>query len=46
MANYKEIEKIAKKLGLVAPSKFDTNFTSPSYTEVDINHYLANNSKY
>lgn len=46
MSNYKNIEKIIKKLGLLAPTKEDTNLTLPSRAEVDIKHFLNETSKY
>ena len=44
MSHFKEIQKIAKELGLVLASKDDTNLTVPTFSEVDIKHYLESTS--
>ena len=44
MSNFREIQKIVKRLGLVESSKDDTDYTVPTASEVDFKYYLQNTS--
>jgi hypothetical protein len=46
MSNFREIQKIVKRLGLIEPSKYDTDYTVPTASEVDFKYYMENTSMY